>query len=73
MQKCHSSRGHALKGVEQEVKPVNQKEFFDVLHAPYVKGFSEGLQRKLRKFNIGFVPKKRGDFILEALQAQTQK
>ena len=47
-----------LKGVEQEVKTVNQKEFFDVLHAPYVKGFSEGLQRKLRKFNIGFVPKK---------------
>ena len=32
-----------LKGVEQEVKTVNQKEFFDVLHAPYVKGFSEGL------------------------------
>ena len=34
-----------LKGVEQEVKTVNQKEFFDVLHAPYVKGFSEGLCR----------------------------
>ena len=22
-----------LKGVEQEVKPINQKDFFDVLHA----------------------------------------
>ena len=44
-------------GVEQDVEPVNQKEFYDVLYAPYVKGFSEGLQRKLRKFNIGYVPK----------------
>ena len=34
------------------------KECYDVLHAPYVKGFSEGLQRKLRKFNIGYVPKR---------------
>ena len=45
-------------GVEQVVEPVNQEEFYDVLHAPYVKGFSEGLQRKLRKFNVGYVPKK---------------
>ena len=47
-----------LVGLEQHVEPVNQKEFYDVLHAPYVKGFSEGLQRKLRKFNIGYVPKR---------------
>ena len=47
-----------LVGVKQDVKPVNQKEFYDVLNAPYVKGFCEGLQRKLRKFNIGYVPKK---------------
>ena len=35
-----------------------RKEFCEVLHVPYVKGFSEGLQRKLRKLNIGVVPKK---------------
>ena len=32
--------------------------FCEVLHVPYVKGFSEGLQRKLRKLKIGVVPKK---------------
>ena len=47
-----------LVGLEQHVESVNQKEFYDFLHAPYVKGFSEGLQRKLRKFNVGYVPKK---------------
>ena len=26
-----------LVGLEQHVEPVNQKEFYDVLHAPYVK------------------------------------
>ena len=40
------------------MKSINQKDFFDVLHAPYVRGFSEGLRRKLRKFSNGFVPKK---------------
>ena len=35
-----------------------RKEFCEVLHVPYVTGFSEGLQRKLRKLNIGVVPKK---------------
>ena len=44
-------------GVEQVVEPVNQEEFYDVLHTLYVKGFSEGLQRKLKKFNVGYVPK----------------
>ena len=47
-----------LVGVEQVVEPVNQKYFYDALYAPYVKGFSEGLQRKLRKFNVGYVSKK---------------
>ena len=37
-----------LVGIEQEV-----------LHAPHVKGFTEGLQRSLRKLSIGVVPKKR--------------
>ena len=31
---------------------------FEVLHAPYARGFTEGLQRSLRKLNIGVVPKK---------------
>ena len=43
--------------MEQVVEPVNQEEFYDVLHTLYVKGFSEGLQRKLKKFNVGYVPK----------------
>ena len=35
------------------------KGYYDVLHAPYVRGFSEGLQRKLRKLQVkvGLVPK----------------
>ena len=48
-----------LMGVEQEVRLEKSKEYVDVLHAPYVKGFSEGLQRKLNKIGIGYVPKKR--------------
>ena len=47
-----------LVGIEQEVKPVQQKDYFDVLHAPYVKGFSESLQRKLKRFRIGYVQAK---------------
>ena len=27
--------------------------YFEVLHAPYVKGFYEGLQRKLRRLHVG--------------------
>ena len=35
--------------------------YFEVLHAPYVRGFSEilSLQTKLGKVQIGFVSKKR--------------
>jgi len=47
-----------LVGIEQDVEVEKRKEFCEVLHVPYVKGFSEGLQRKLRKLNIGVVPKK---------------
>ena len=47
-----------LVGIEQDVEVEKSKEFCEVLHVPYVKGFSEGLQQKLRKLNIGVVPKK---------------
>ena len=48
-----------LVGIEQEVEVITrEKAFFEVLHAPYVKGFTEGLQRSLRELNIGVVPKK---------------
>ena len=47
-----------LVGIEQDVEVEKRKEFCKVLHVPYVKGFSEGLQQKLRKLNIGVVPKK---------------
>ena len=47
--------------VQQEVKPVQQKDYLDVLHAPYVKGFSESLQRKLKSLQIGN-SKERGNY-----------
>ena len=46
-----------LKGVEQQIEMEGNKGYYDVLHAPYVRGFSEGLQRKLRKLQVGLVPK----------------
>jgi len=46
-----------LKGVEQQVEAENSKGYFEVLHAPYVKGFSEGLQRRLLRLQVGLVPK----------------
>ena len=48
-----------LKGIQQEVEVENEKQYFEVLHVPYMKGFTEGLQRRLRRLNIGFVPKRR--------------
>ena len=48
-----------LRGVQQDVEKEKNEDYFEVLHAPYVRGFSESLQRKLRKVQIGFVPKKR--------------
>ena len=48
-----------LRGVRQDAEKEKNEDYFEVLHAPYVRGFSESLQRKLRKVQIGFVPKKR--------------
>ena len=55
-----------LVGVQQELKAENQKEYYDVLHAPYVQGFSETLQRKLKRFQVGYVPK-RGETLYNKL------
>ena len=48
-----------LKDVQQELEVENEKQYFEVLHTPYMKGFTEGIQRRLRRLNIGFVPKRR--------------
>ena len=36
----------------------DNNEYFEVLHAPYVHGFTEQLQKELKTFGIGFVMKK---------------
>ena len=56
----------ALKGIQQDVKAEKNGDYCEVLHAPYIKGFLMGLQRKLRKVNIGFVPK-RGETLYPGL------
>jgi hypothetical protein len=51
---------------EEEIKRMQKKstkgdverQYFDVLHAPYIKGFSEKLQKELKQINVGFVMKK---------------
>jgi hypothetical protein len=43
---------------QMEKDEEDPKEFYDVLHAPYVKGFSERLQAKIHPMNVGFVMKK---------------
>jgi hypothetical protein len=47
-----------LEKITETEQIKSPKEFFDVIHAPYVQGFSEKVQRALRKFNVGYVPKK---------------
>ena len=45
-----------------------------MLHAPYVKGFTEGLQRKLKKLNVGVVPKKAAqDTIFKSMQTEAKE
>jgi len=63
-----------LAGIEQNVEMEKRKKFCEVLHVPYVKGFSEGLQRMIRKLNIGVVPKK-GEmlYIFTLVQAETEE
>ena len=47
-----------LREVQQDVEREKNEEYFEVLHIPHIQGFSEGLQRKIRKVQIGFVPQK---------------
>ena len=34
-----------------------EREYYDVIHAPYVEGLSEAIQRDLRKLQVGFTMK----------------
>ena len=43
---------------EFEEKEENH-EYFEVLHDPYMHGFTEKLQKELKRFGIGFVIKKK--------------
>ena len=61
-----------LVGVQQEIKTENEKEYSDVIHAPYVRGFSEHLGRKLRRLKVGYVPK-RGETLYTNLCRLKQK
>ena len=62
-----------LVGIEQEVVvEERKKDYFEVLHAPYVQGFTEGLQRKLKKLNVGVIPKK-GETLYSKLWKLKQK
>ena len=47
-----------LKKIQRGIKGPENKGYYDVLHAPYVKGFSEKLQKELKTLNVGFVMKK---------------
>ena len=55
-----------LNGVGQQLEVENEKGYFEILYAPYVRGFSEGLQRRLRRLQVGLVPKT-GDTIYSHL------
>ena len=48
--------------VQQDVEVQNPQEHIEVLQAACVIDFSEGLQRRLRRLGIGFVPKKKETF-----------
>ena len=45
---------------------AKKSEYYDILHVPYIQGFTENLQKKMRRFNVGMVPKK-GDTIKRAI------
>ena len=53
-----------------EVKKCS--EYYGILHAPYIQGFTKNLRKKLRRFNIGIVNKK-GNSIEQAFCYMKQK
>jgi hypothetical protein len=56
----------AKRNIEDPEKNTGPQEFYDVIHAPYVEGFSEKVQRRLKKLNVGFVMKV-GDTVQSSL------
>jgi hypothetical protein len=61
---CKSWAVEMKKKMQRNLKQTDTKkkedgEYFDILHAPYVRDFSEALQRSLRRLNIGYVVKTR--------------
>ena len=62
-----------MREMQQSFDEEEQKEeYFEVLHAPYIHGFTQRLQKKLKPFNIGFVHKK-GDTIFQNVCHLKQK
>ena len=62
-----------MREMQQSFDEEEQKEeYCEVLHAPYIHGFTERLQKKLKPFNIGFVHKK-GDTIFQNVCHLKQK
>ena len=60
-----------MREMQQSFDEEEQKEeYFEVLHAPYIHGFTERLQKK--PFNIGSVHKK-GDTIFQNVCHLKQK
>jgi hypothetical protein len=47
-----------LQRLAGEKEDKKNDKYFDVLNVPYIAGFTEGLQKKLAKFQIGVTPKK---------------
>ena len=52
-----NSRKNSWKQLKK-METIKNDQYFNVLHAPYIQGFSEKLQKDLRKLGIGFVMKK---------------
>ena len=62
-----------FKKMKESFDEEEQKEeYFKVLHAPCIRGFTERLQKKLKPFNIEFVHKK-GDTIFKNVCHLKQK
>jgi hypothetical protein len=52
------TRQTEMEDTTHDSKGNGDKTYYDVLHAPYIPGFTEKLQKKLRKINVGFVMKR---------------